>query len=294
MPFAHSLPTAFARLDPPRRHLTVALAISVLLHAVLLSIHFRLPEALDRAREQALDVILVQAKHAAKPVQAQAKAQANLDAGGNIEAPRRAKTPLPPSRESRSGDDLVAARQRVAQLEQQQREILTRSGAPRATQAQPEPTPEARPAELSGRDLADSARAYARLEAEIHRSLDEYNQRPKRKFIGARVEEYRFAQYVEDWRQKVERVGNLNYPEAARGKLYGNLVLTVAIKSDGSLERVEVNRSSGHKVLDEAAQRIVRLAAPFAAFPESIRRDTDIIEITRTWTFTGADQLSTQ
>jgi protein TonB len=132
-----------------------------------------------------------------------------------------------------------------------------------------------------------------RLEAEIGRSIDEYNQRPKRKFIGARVEEYRFAQYVEDWRQKVERVGNLNYPEAARGKLYGSLILTVAIKSDGSLERVELNRSSGHKVLDEAAQRIVRLAAPFAAFPENIRRDTDIIEITRTWTFTGADQLST-
>ena len=114
---------------------------------------------------------------------------------------------------------------------------------------------------------------------------------PKRRFLGVRVEEYRFAQYVEDWRQKVERIGNINYPDSARGKLYGNLVLTVAIKSDGSLERVEINRSSGHKVLDEAAQRIVRLAAPYAAFPDTVRRDTDIIEITRTWSFTGADQL---
>ncbi|MDI6751041.1 MAG: energy transducer TonB [Rhodocyclaceae bacterium] len=293
MPFALPWPTSLARLAPAERHLAVALVVSVFLHAVLLSIHFKLPEKLDNVREQALDVILVNAKHAEKPVKAQAKAQANLDAGGNIDAPRRAKTPLPPSRESHSGDDLVAARQRVALLEQQQRELLTKRGTEHAIRPQTEPTLDAQQAEISGRDLATAARALVRLEAEIGRSIDEYNQRPKRKFIGARVEEYRFAQYVEDWRQKVERVGNLNYPEAARGKLYGSLILTVAIKNDGSLERVELNRSSGHKVLDEAAQRIVRLAAPFAAFPENIRRDTDIIEITRTWTFTGADQLST-
>ena len=89
----------------------------------------------------------------------------------------------------------------------------------------------------------------------------------------------------------MERVGNLNYPSAARGRLYGNLVLTAVIKSDGSLERVEVSRSSGQQVLDQAAARIVKLAAPYAAFPESIRRDTDVIEITRTWTFTRQNAL---
>ncbi|WP_126447143.1 energy transducer TonB [Sulfuricystis multivorans] len=294
MPLSLDWPAPLATLDASRRRLTLAVGISLFLHAILLSIHFKLPEKLDHVREQALDVILVNAKHAEKPVKTQAKAQANLDAGGNIDAPRRAKTPLPPSRESHSGDDLIAARQRVALLEQQQRELITKHGTEHAIRPQTEPTLDAHQAEISGRDLATAARALVRLEAEIARSIDEYNQRPKRKFIGARVEEYRFAQYVEDWRQKVERVGNLNYPEAARGKLYGSLILTVAIKSDGSLERVELNRSSGHKVLDEAAQRIVRLAAPFAAFPENIRRDTDIIEITRTWTFTGADRLATQ
>lgn len=105
------------------------------------------------------------------------------------------------------------------------------------------------------------------------------------------VEEYRFAQYVEDWRQKIERIGNLNYPDAAKGRLYGSLVLTVVIKANGDLERVEVNRSSGQSLLDDAARRIVRMAAPYAAFPEAIRRDTDILEITRTWTFTNADRL---
>jgi protein TonB len=143
----------------------------------------------------------------------------------------------------------------------------------------------------SGADLASSALAIARIEGQIARQLEEYNQRPRKKFIGARVEEYRFAQYVEDWRQKIERIGNLNYPDAARGRLYGSLVLTVVIKANGDLDRVEVNRSSGQRLLDDAARRIVQMAAPYAAFPESIRRDTDVLEITRTWTFTNMDRL---
>ncbi|MCX8085478.1 MAG: TonB family protein [Rhodocyclaceae bacterium] len=295
MPLSLDWPALLATLDEPRRRLSLAVGISLFLHALLLSIQFKLPEKLDRVRERALDVILVNARHATKPDKAQAKAQANLDAGGNLDEARRAKSPLPALRQTRPGDDLVAAQARIAELEARQRELLARKEAsPHTARPESDEPKEAPEAQLSGRDLASRALALARLEAEIATSIDRYNQRPKRKFIGARVEEYRFAQYVEDWRQKVERIGNLNYPEAARGKLYGSLILTVAIKSDGSLERVELNRSSGHKVLDEAAQRIVHLAAPFAAFPENIRRDTDIIEITRTWTFTGADQLSTQ
>ena len=280
-------------LDPPKRHLTLALGVSLFLHAVLLSIHFKLPEALDRARQQALDVILVNSKHAAKPVKAQAKAQANLDAGGNTEAPVRAKTPLPPTRQTQPGNDVIAAQQRIVQLEKQQREMMTRPGTERTVRVDGDRLPRSAEIEISGRDLVTSAKAMVRMEAEIARSIEEYNQRPKRKFLGARVEEYRFAQYVEDWRQKVERIGNLNYPQAAKGRLYGNLLLTVAIKNDGSLERVELNRSSGHKLLDDAALRIVRMAAPYAVFPDAIRRDTDIIEIPRTWSFTGTDQLQT-
>jgi protein TonB len=280
-------------MDPPQRHLTLALGVSLFLHAVLLSIHFKLPEALDRARQQALDVILVNSKHATKPVKAQAKAQANLDAGGNTEAPVRAKSPLPPTRQAQPGNDVIAAQQRIVQLEKQQREMMTRPGTERTVRVDGDRLPRSAEIEIPGRDLVTSARAMVRMEAEIARSIEEYNQRPKRKFLGARVEEYRFAQYVEDWRQKVERIGNLNYPQAAKGKLYGNLVLTVAIKNDGSLERVELNRSSGHKLLDDAALRIVRMAAPYAVFPAAIHRDTDIIEITRTWSFTGTDQLQT-
>ncbi len=93
----------------------------------------------------------------------------------------------------------------------------------------------------------------------------------------------------------MERIGNLNYPEEAREKkIYGSLLLTVHIRSDGSVERIDLDRSSGSKILDDAAVRIVRLAAPFAPFPENIRKDTDILAITRTWTFTRQDQLTSQ
>ena len=133
-----------------------------------------------------------------------------------------------------------------------------------------------------------------RLQAQIERDIEAYNKRPKKKFIGARTEEYRYAQYVEDWRQKVERIGTINYPEAARGKLYGNLVLTVILLADGNIDRIEINRSSGHPVLDEAARRIVQMAGPYAAFPPDIRRDTDVLEITRTWFFTRDDTIQSK
>jgi len=132
-----------------------------------------------------------------------------------------------------------------------------------------------------------------RLEAQLAKEMDAYQKLPKRKVIGANAEEYRFARYVEDWRLKVERIGNLNYPEAARQmKLYGSLVLAVSIRADGSLENVEVKRSSGQRILDAAAVKIVHMSAPFAAFPADIRRDTDILTVARTWSFTKGDELT--
>ena len=98
-----------------------------------------------------------------------------------------------------------------------------------------------------------------------------------------------------DWRAKVERIGNLNYPEIARTqKIYGNLTLTVSIRSNGSVEDIEINRSSGQRILDASAVRIVKLSAPFPPFPPDIAKDTDILSITRTWTFTSSDKLESE
>ena len=286
-------PAFLANMETAQRHLALALGVSLLLHGMVLAIHFKLPEALSRASEHALDVILVNSKSHIRPTAAQAKAQNNLDGGGNTEDDRRAKTPLPPSPRSSEGNELIEAQRRVAELEAQQQRAMTQLKSARSIASErqvSDPIPQPTPA-LTGADMASTALAIARIEGQIARQLEEYNQRPRKKFIGARTEEYRFAQYVEDWRQKIERIGNLNYPEAARGKEYGSLLLTVIIRASGDLERVEINRSSGSKLLDDAARRIVLLAAPYAQFPEAIRRDTDIIEITRTWTFTNADRL---
>ncbi|HTH95180.1 MAG TPA: TonB family protein [Rhodocyclaceae bacterium] len=281
---------------PTSPGLKLGIGISLLFHAIVLSLHFHLPDALNRAGERALDVILVNSKHSNRPRDAQARAQANLDGGGNTTEDRIAATPLPPSVQDKEGDNLVETQRRVAELEAQQRELLTQTKSTRVIRNNKnsrDPQPQ-QTQPMSGADLASNALAIARLEAQISLQTDAYNKLPRKKFIGARTEEYRFAQYVEDWRQKVERIGNLNYPDTARGRIYGSLLMTITIRSDGSLENVEVTRSSGYKELDEAAKRIVRLAAPYAVFPEAIRRDTDVIEISRVWSFTNDDHLQTQ
>ena len=278
---------------PGNRRLLLAIAISLAVHALLMTLHFTFPDASKAMREKALDIILVNAKSAKKPTDPQALAQANLDGGGNTDENRRIATPLPPTQQKTTGTEIEQIQRRVHEIEVQQQKMLTQAKTARAVavarNAVDQPLAVA---STSGADLAESARAMARLEGEINKNVDEYNKRPRKKFIGARTEEYRFAQYIENWRQKVERIGTLNYPAAARGKLYGSLVLTVSIGHDGSLNRVDINRSSGYPVLDDAARRIVRMASPYSPFPPDIRRDTDILEITRTWYFTQGDQVS--
>jgi protein TonB len=289
-------PGFMAGMDPSSRSFTLALGVSIALHAVALSIHFRLPEfILDKYASQALEVVLVNSKTRAKPAKADVLAQANLDGGGNTDENRRAKTPLPVLKEAETGADTKRAAQQMQELEAQQLKMMTRLRAAKSVTAaeQAKAASATAPPQLqvSGQDLATSALAIARLEAQIARQTEEYQKRPIRKFIGSSAQEYRFAQYVEDWRLKVERIGNLNYPEDARGRVYGSLVLIVSIKSDGSLDSVEVRRSSGHPILDRAAERIVKMAAPYASFPTNIKRDTDILVITRTWTFAPGDRL---
>jgi len=291
-------PDFWVGLDRQTRALYGAIAISVLLHAVLLAVHFRYPDALRwKSTNQPLEVVLVNARTKERPAKADALAQANLDRGGNTDQPRRAKTPLPVTRPHNPGRDLAQAQRRVRRLEEQQRRLLAKATESRLAVA-PE-TEHKAPAEqpkpqISGRDLADLSLAAMQLQAQIDRRIEEYQKRPRKKFIGARATEYRFAQYEEDWRQKIERIGTLNYPAEARGKLYGDLRLTVTIRPDGSVQSVDLDRSSGLKVLDAAAFKIVRMASPFAPFPPDIRKDTDLLVITRTWFFGPGDKIWTK
>jgi len=278
-----------------------ALLFSLLAHALALTLQQSLFASRPRAKSmaQSLDVVLVNSRTRSAPVEAQVQAQANLDGGGNTDADRRAKSPLPSKAVDRQGDALYQAQQRVRELEAKQRQLLTQSQAASTVAAPPAPPrtetpPESTPSP-SGRDMAANAMAMVRnLEAQVARNTDDYNKRPRKMFVGVRATEYRFAQYVDDWRQKVERFGNLNYPDTARGKVYGSLRMSVSINPDGSLAGVEIERSSGHKLLDAAAERIVRMAAPYARFPENIRRDVDVLVITRTWHFEQGDRIMTE
>jgi len=280
------------------RVLATAIGTSIVLHAILLAVHFKFPTTTRLQNSgQRMDVVLVNARTRERPTKADVLAQANLDRGGNVDERRRARSPLPVTEPKNPGRDLSEAQRRVRELEARQQELLALARQAQAKVAQ-QPTKNA-PAEEtaahpSGRDLADLALAAMRLQAQIDKQIDDYQKRPRKKFIGANAAEYRFAQYEEEWRAKVERLGTVNYPAEARGKLYGNLRLTVTIKPDGTVDSVELDRSSGLKILDAAAFKIVRMAAPYAAFPASIKRDTDLLVITRTWFFSQGDKIFTE
>jgi protein TonB len=126
----------------------------------------------------------------------------------------------------------------------------------------------------------------ARLQPGIQRDRESKSKLPRRKWISANTREYEFAAYMQAWVAKVERVGNLNYPEEVRKmKLTGDLVMTVGIHADGSVESIDIQRSSGKPQLDQAATRIVRLAGPYSPLPEHINTSVDVLHITRTWRF---------
>lgn len=279
------------------RVLGAALGLSLALHAVLLSMHFKVPDGQRWKQDSTpLEVVLVNAKTRERPAKADVLAQSNLARGGSVDDNRRAKTPLPVTEPRNPGKDLVDAQRRQRALEARQQELLTqmRSAQSQVPAAAPRQGAEEAGEQPSGRDLADLALAAMRLQAQIDRQIEAYQKRPRKKFIGANAGEYRYAQYEMDFRTKIERVGTVNYPAEARGKHYGSLRLTVTIKPDGSVESIELDRPSGVKVLDAAAFKIVRMAAPFAPFPPDIRRDHDLLVITRTWYFERGDKFWTE
>lgn len=297
MKFAVSAFRSLSGLDYFDR-LALALFFSAALHLfVIFGLHFKLPD-LKKASNAAmpLDVVLVNSKSALQPRHADVLAQANLDGGGNTEEDRRARSPLPVMQRDRPVSDAEEVTARIKHLEDQAQRLITRLKSEHATpQSLSVPVdPQEQKDSPDNMDLAQRSLQMAHLEAQITREWDAYQKKPRRMFIGARAKEYSLARYEEDWRQKIERVGNLNYPEAAKQqKMYGTLQLTVYIRADGKLENVEINRSSGYKVLDAAAIRIVELGAPYSPLPEDIRKKVDILGITRTWMFTRADQLAT-
>ena len=271
--------------------LPITLAVSVVLHAIVLLITFAPPEFAGAKFIPHLDVVLVNSKTAAKPLKADALAQANLDGGGNTEAERRAKTNLPKLNNVEPAPNVQLASRKVQRLEDETQRLLQLAQGTHSTAASTEPAPELpREAKLDDPAAEQQRLRIAQLEAQIAKEWDEYQKLPRRKFIGARTEGVVYAEYVDQWRHRIEKIGTLHYPEEARRrKLYGSLVMTVNIRADGSVEKIEIDRSSGSRLLDTAARRAVDLAGPFPPFPAAVRKDWDILSISRTFSYTRSD-----
>jgi protein TonB len=284
------------------RTLVIAVVISVLLHGLLLALRFAAPEPVRfKPVDPGLEVILVNAKHDKKPVKAEALAQANLDGGGNADA-GRAKSPLPNLKKTEDGDNIKAARRRVAELEQQQKVLAqnarqTRTTAPKTT---PQESPTPAPPTPAAPDDNENSRALARAEAEIHRQMEDYNKRPRKTQITPSTREVGYAMYYSQLQKRIENIGTLNFPQQNGKKLYGELVIYIPVFQDGTIYEKEggprVERPSGNPALDEAALRIVRRAAPFGRFPENMRSTgkDDVWEIITRFKFTRDDAVQTE
>ncbi len=266
---------------------------SFLLHMVIiLGVTFTASKLRELQGLPTLEITLVQTQSENAPDNVEFLAQANQDGGGEGESADIARNPLP-VREISETNRYFPTTQPIPQPKvastREITDLLTQRADKKIKLKEPKPDKkdlQTQPQRLGLIERTQTQQERARLNAEISRFWQEYQQRPKRKFLNARTREYKYAAYMDAWRAKIERIGNLNYPEEARRRrISGNLVLDVALNPDGSVRTVAVRRSSGHKLLDDAAIRIVELAAPFAPFPSAIRAETDILHITRTWKF---------
>jgi len=269
--------------------LPLTLAFSIVVHAFLLLVTFKMPNVPAGRIAPQLDVVLVNSKSSSKPTKADLLAQANLDGGGNTAADLQAKSNLPVLDDMQATDELQLSARQVKQLEERAAQLL--ESVNQRTPTVPAPVAQSGQHETFEDPAFEHRRLkIARLEAQIAKEWQAYQKLPRRKFIGARAESAVYAEYVENWRQRIESVGTQNYPqEARRLRIFGSLMITVSIKADGSVEQVEIERSSGHRVLDQAAVRIVGLAGPFMPFPLAVRSEYDILSITRMWSFTRND-----
>lgn len=289
----------FRKLTP----LSAAIALSLLVHGALLAVHFAAPPALRFAPvDPGLEVILVNARHDKAPLKAEALAQANLEGGGNADK-GRAKSPLPDSHKAEDGKSIKAAKRKQDSLEAQQKQLMTqlqrKESAFQVASQQDQGKPQEVPPQPQGVDLVDSAKAIARMEAEIAKNVEDYNKRPKRTQITPSTRGVGYAMYYKALQERIEKIGTLNFPQKEGRKLYGELIVSIPVFQDGTIfERdggPRVERSSGNPDLDRATLAIVRRSAPFGRFPENMRSvgKDDLWEIIANFKFTREEALET-
>jgi len=273
--------------------LQIALGLSVIAHAALLTVRFVDPESFNRVfKETPLEVILVNAKTNERPDKARAIAQTSLAGGGDLDK-GRATSPLPPSTFTTIGDSMEDAQRQVESMQQQQMLLLAQLKQQLAAMpTKTDPRSSGDPSEVAARE--EKRRQLIELLAEIERRVNEENARPKKRYLSPATREAAYAGYVDALRRRIEARGTENFPEAGGKKLYGELTMMVTVNFDGSILATDIVESSGNKVLDRRAQAIVRSIGNFGKFTDAMRRQTDQIVLPSRFKFTHDETLETQ
>ena len=229
-----------------------------------------------------LDITVVNKRDTTPPEEADYLAESSQDGGGNVAEKVKPTMAVP--------EQAPAVRQQ--QPEAAPTQVVTAEQAAVEVRQEDTQMPDTEQPDVSAAELIERTMEMVNLSERLNETMQAYAQRPKQIYVSARTREYKYANYMSEWVSKVERVGNLNYPDAARREgISGKLMMDVALNADGTVRNISILRTSGHKVIDDAAVRIVNLAAPVPPFPPDIGKDADILHITRTWEFSTSNRL---
>ena len=263
--------------------MALTLFFALMLHAmIILGITFGLHD--EPAPENVLPTldITVSNRRTPPPDEADYLAQTSQEGGGNTSERVRPTQAIPEQ----------APAVKPQQATPAPAQVITTHAAATQHHQEDKVIPDTEKPDITATELIERSLEMVNLNEQLSESMQAYAQRPRHIYVSARTQEFKYANYMSEWVKKVERVGNLNYPdEARRAGLSGKLIMDVTMNADGTVRNINILRPSGHPVIDEAAIRIVNLAAPFAPFPSEIMKDADILHITRTWEFSTTNQL---
>jgi protein TonB len=262
---------------------TLTLFFAVVLHAmIILGITFGTPDADPPDKALPTLDITIATRKTPPPDEADYLAQTSQDGGGNVTEKVRPQQAMPEQAPA-------VAQQQPAPAPT---EVVTTDASVTKIRQEDTVAPETERTDPTAAELIERSLEMVNLNQEINQSMQAYAKRPKQVYVSARTQEFKYANYMVEWVKKVERVGNLNYPDAARREgVSGKLLLDVALNPDGSVRNITVLKTSGHTAIDEAAIRIVNLAAPYPPFSPEISKEADVLHITRTWEFSTSHKL---
>jgi protein TonB len=280
--------------DNDRLGMTLFLA-AVFHGIVILGVTFSISPPAESESMPALDVILVQTQNPSEAEDAKYLAQVSQQGGGTSEEQSR-PTDLftAPSLSKNPGVAMATSQQQQVSRKQTEEVALLHQDDSSYSIETDDDKKNPNDVTVQNRQTRNQNSKQARLAHELSTQIQKQAEKTRTKYLNSSTKEFVPATYMRQWINRVERIGNLNYPDQARReKLSGTLILDVVINADGELVKADLRQSSGHQILDDAAKRIVQLAAPYSPFPPKLRQQADVIHITRSWEFLNDSSLRT-